>query len=141
MRALALLAPLAFLLLSGCLDTQFRIGMDCTADHQQRLNSDVNVLMPAAVHDDSGANRLTVHVRAGQTLNGAAAWQSTGGKVGVAFDGPASMVVKTDNSWTANNVTVPEGDYSLELVGDPLAFGVGYVLFLTAAGCTPKATS
>jgi hypothetical protein len=55
------------------------------------------------------------------------------------LDSERRAAVQTDHSWSARNVAVPEGNYSVELVGDPLAFGVGYVLFLDAEGCTPKA--
>jgi len=141
MRSLALAAPLLLALVAGC-TAPFdpHAGEDCSGVEQSHMGMTAMALLPADVPDDARAEpraRLTVHARAGQTLQGQVVWSVTQGQATVLFDGPASTAVQTDHAWTAWNVTVPEGDYTLELAGKPMAAGVTYSMFLMATGCTP----
>lgn len=132
-------------LLSGCIasDGSSVLGggvIDCSTSSEVQVASNADVLLPADVPDQAREPfgpipRATVHAREGQKLDAVATWQAAGGEVGVLFDGPAGNVVTTDNTWTFSGM-VPEGDYTLELEGDPFATQVTYTLYLVASGCT-----
>jgi hypothetical protein len=137
-----LLVPLA-----GCIDGADLLGssQDCTPEVHILTNGAADMLLPATLPREQRRStnpdgRLTVHARPGQTVNAAAVWDAMSGKVGVLYDGPMGNGTETDRSWGAT-ATAAGGNYSLELVGDPAAFDVGFVLILQATGCTPAASA
>lgn len=141
--------PVAGLLLaaalSGCIGSPssdvFHVGQDCSRDQQVVTTASADVLLPAAlpteVRESMGPRAfVTVTAREGQTLQAVAAWVPVAGQAEVQFDGPARNAVATDHSWSSSDV-VPAGDYTLEIVGSPMAYDVTFTLYLVASGCTP----
>lgn len=144
MRLLAAAAVLLFL--PGCLGDPpgfFESSeLDCSADQRIVQAASADVLMaegvPTEVRDQFGEARVTVHARAGQTLTAIATWSQMTGDVDVAFDGPRGSETRVERTWASSNGEVTStGDYTLELVGDPMATQVTYALYLVANGCTP----
>ncbi|MEA3136347.1 MAG: hypothetical protein QOC71_628 [Thermoplasmata archaeon] len=140
-----MLAGLA-LLFAGCLGSPASVfgaaaNLDCSTNQAGVVSASSDVVFPATVPDDVKASfgpipRVTVHAREGQRLQAVATWVPTTGDVGILYDGPRSNAVETDLSWTSYG-EVSEGDYTLELQGTPMGFGVTYTLYLVATGCTP----
>ncbi len=143
-----LLAPLVLTLAaSGCIDSSASSvffnagGEDCSIDQATVANAEAEVLMPDGTPEEvrqamGSTARVTVHAREGQIVQAVAAWGAVGGQVDALFDGPHSSEVATDRTYSSYG-EVSEGNYTLELVGDPMAFGVRYTLYLVAVGCTP----
>lgn len=142
-----LLAPLVLTLsFAGCIGSSpasvfSHVGEDCSIDQATVANAEAEVLMPDGTPEEvrqamGSVARLTVHAREGQVVQAVATWSPIGGEVRALFDGPHSAEVATDRTYSAYG-TVSEGDYTLELVGDPMAFGVTHTLYLVAMGCTP----
>lgn len=142
-----MLAPLALTLaFAGCLDASpasvFSHGsQDCSMDQQVVANAEAEVLLPDGTPEEvrqamGSVARVTVHAREGQTIQAVATWGAIGGEVTVLYDGPHSAEASTDQTYSAYG-EVAEGNYTLELVGDPMAFEATYTLYLIAMGCTP----
>ncbi|MHB1262211.1 MAG: hypothetical protein ACYC2H_10915 [Thermoplasmatota archaeon] len=142
-----LLAPLTLTLaFAGCIDASpasvFSHGReDCSIDQKAVANAESEVLMPDGTPEEvrqamGSVARITVHAREGQIVQAVAAWSAVGGEVEALFDGPRSTEAATDRTYSSYG-EVSEGNYTLELVGDPMAFGVTYTFYLVAVGCTP----
>ena len=136
------------LLFAGCLGSpgsflDASAVVDCSSQHASVVSARTDVLLPADVPDEARSAfgpipRITVHAREGQTLTATAVYVPTSGEVDVLYDGPHSNQATTDMTWQSSG-EVSEGDYTLELEGAPMAYGVTYTLFLVASGCTPAA--
>ena len=134
------------LLLPGCIQAgsganPFHIGEDCSSTQQTIFSTGADVLMPATMPEAVRASfgplaKASVTAREGQTLLAVASWVPTAGDVEVLFDGAGTNQATTENAWTSQG-EVEAGEYTLELVGDPMAFEVTYTLYLSATGCTP----
>lgn len=141
----ALAAAILLVASAGCLGpgSAFEaVGLDCTSTYQTVAATNADVLMPAtmpgAMRESFGPRALvSVTAREGQTLTAAASWVPTAGAVEVLFDGSGTNRATTDLAWSSSG-EVPAGEYTLELVGDPMAFQVVYTLYLSASGCTPS---
>jgi hypothetical protein len=137
---LAVAACLSIVALSGCVAEATGIGQDCTSSITQVVAQSKSVLLPAAATDGppySDATKIVVHARQGQNLQAVAMWTQDAGTAQVVFDGPAGHTTSVRTLWMSTAVGVPAGDYTLELEGTPVAFGVVYTMQLMAYGCTP----
>jgi ABC-type uncharacterized transport system auxiliary subunit len=134
------------LLVPGCISGSpaanvFNIGQDCSSNQQTVVATSGDVLlpatMPASMRESFGPRAVvSVTAREGQSLLAVATWAPSAGEVEVLFDGPGTNQATTDYAWTSQG-EVEAGDYTLELVGDPMAFEVTYTLYISATGCTP----
>jgi hypothetical protein len=139
-----ILACLGLLLLPGCFGSPLgaiQASVDCSVDRQVIVSASKDFLFPSSMPQDARESfgtlaKLTVHAREGQKVQAVATWVASGGSVDVEYDGPRGTAIETDNSWTSDG-EVGSGDYTLELVGSPMAFDITYTLYLTAYGCTP----
>ncbi len=141
MRALALTACALVVLLPGCLDG-LGAAMEsaaCEPVVEQAVGTTGETLYPAAAEGQVAVPqnpRVSIEVREGQMLTAHATWQSMGGAVRVAYDGPAGDIAQdVPRAWQSITYSAPAGNVTLGIDGDPLAFGVTYVLQLTATGC------
>jgi hypothetical protein len=132
------------LLLPGCLGSPidpFAASVDCSVDRQVVVSASKDFLFPSSMPEEARESfgalaKVTVHAREGQKVQAIATRVAGAGGVEVDYDGPRGTAIETDNSWTSDG-EVSQGDYTLELVGSPMAYEVTYTLYLTAYGCTP----
>lgn len=82
---------------------------------------------------------VTVHALPGQWLTGQATWTVVGGDADAEFDGPTGTATKGPGVWQWTAQAPHEGNFTLRLVGQPIAYDVTYVLQLTVSGCSTLA--
>jgi hypothetical protein len=141
---LALVAAFLLLAFAGCVGSPASVldgrQLDCTSNHQTVASTETDVLMPGTMPESmreamGPRAKVSVAAREGQTLLAVATWTSAAGGVEVRFDGSGMDQSSTDQAWTSQGA-VHAGNYTLELVGDPMAFEVVYTLYISASGCT-----